>query len=59
MRKKTMNPGSEQIEFENPRSHNELILQWRNDPRTTRYWINKRVFPIDEQLNWLERTLNN
>jgi len=54
-----MNPGSEQIEFENPRSHNELILQWRNDPRTTRYWINKRVFPIDEQLNWLERTLNN
>lgn len=61
MRKKTMNPGAEQIEFENARSYNDAVLihQWRNDPRTTRYWINKRVFPIDEHLNWFEKNLNN
>lgn len=56
-----MNSGSEQIEFENPCSFDDAVLihQWRNDPRTTRYWINKRVFPIDEHLNWFEKNLNN
>lgn len=35
-----------------------LIHKWRNDPRTTKYWVNKRIIPIEEHMKWFEKKLN-